>query len=235
MGSVAMDDILNLKNITLIKGDIKNIIKTFNDCEFDAIITDPPYGIGFADYDTSSDIFFELEDEFYRILKDNSWFVFWWAVKKIPEIAKFKKFQYRWMIVVEMKGGNRKSIVGNRVYAPIMIFSKGNPKVKAKMLDMLPALELPQFQGLKIQQSDFKPTYIQATLLKMFGGDRVLDPFAGFGSLLLSALLSDFKGEIIGVESDDRRYEVAKIILNEMTLPQSIPDLIKFFEKCQVS
>ena len=218
------------RNVKLILGDSREVIKEFPDHHFDAIITDPPYGVGFGGYDGrgAEEIFFELEEEFFRVLKKGGWLVFWWSTKKLPDIARLKLFQYRWMLVAEMRGGVGKCMMGDRHYSPIIVFSKGDAKVKSRFSDILPARELPQIEGLRIKQGDFKPTYTQSLLLSMFAGKqgRVLDLFAGFGSLLVASLLTGI-GKVVGIEKDEGRFEVAKRILEEETIPRSIPEMME--------
>jgi len=216
------------RNIELILSDSRERLKLYPDGYFDAIITDPPYGVGFADYDGSAEIFFELESEFFRVLKKGGWFVFWWTLKKLPEISRLTRFTYRWQIVAKFKGSVTKSMIGDRAYAPILLFSKGDAKVKARISDIIPACELPQIEGRKIKQGDFKPTYTQALLLSAFAGreGRVLDPFAGFGSLLLASLLTGI-GRVVGIEKDEQRFQIATRLLKEETVPLPIPDMIK--------
>ena len=225
-------EIFEKKNVKLIHGDIKEEIKKLPDYYFDAIITDPPYGINFDKYDKSNDIFFELEDEFFRVLKKDGWFIFWWTVKKIPEVARFRKFQYKWMIIAEFQGTISKCAIGDRTYSPIFVFAKGEPKVKARIRDTIVAMEMPQILPQKIKQGDFKPTIAQSILLSIFAGKdgRVLDPFAGFGSLLLSSLLTGI-GQVIGIEKDPIRYKIAKLILEQESIPLPIPEMIKKFER----
>ena len=222
-------------NVKLLLGDCREVIKKFPDGYFDAIITDPPYGVGFGRYDDTGDVFFELEEEFFRVLKKNGWLVFWWSTKKIPDVARLKLFRYRWMLIAEMRGGTGKCIVGDRHYSPIFVFSKGDAKVRSRHSDILPARELPQIEGSKIKQGDFKPTYTQSLLLSMFVGKdgRVLDPFAGYGSLLLASLLTGM-GEVVGVEIDRGRFDVAKEILEASSIPAPIPELSKRTRKQEV-
>ncbi len=218
------------KNVKLILGDSREIIREFPDSCFDAIITDPPYGVEFDGYDRrgAEEVFFELEEEFFRVLKKSGWLVFWWPTKKLPDVAKLKLFQYRWMLIAEMKGSVGKCAVGDRHYSPLLVFSKGNAKVRSRCSDILPARELPQIEGLRIKQRDFKPTYTQSLLISMFAGKngKILDPFAGFGSLLLASLLTGM-GEVVGIEKDEERFDVARRILEEETISASIPELLE--------
>ena len=201
-------------NVVLVLGDAREVLKTVPDAFFDAVITDPPYGIGFEDYDSEKDVFFELEEELFRVLKKDAWLVFWWATKRIPEVSKLRLFKYRWMLVAEMKGLSRKGPLGDRNYAPIFVFSFGNPRLKRKIPDIIPAIELPLIDPRNIRSEDFKATYCQALLLSAFAGEngQVLDPFAGYGSLLLASLLTK-SAFVFGIEKNPNRFEIAKAYL----------------------
>lgn len=203
--------------ITFYNADCREILKTFPDNHFDTVITDPPYGINYnKKYDKSNDIFFDIEEELYRVCKPDAWLVFWWSIKKIPDIAKLKLFEYKWQIIAKFQGTVSKSIIGQRFYAPIFVYAKGNPKVKRKIGDEILATELPFAIDEKIRQGDFKPTLTQAYLLDTFAGENktVLDPFAGFGSLpFVVGLFPNTVKQIICIESDTHRYNVALDII----------------------
>jgi len=152
--------------IELILGDSKEELKKIESNSIDIIVTDPPYNIGFAKYD-NSDIFFELEEEYYRVLKPNSWFVFWWSTKRIPEISKLKLFKYKWMIICWFHSTYSKCSVGDRTFTPIFVYTKGEPKIVYKRTDSILAEELPIVQT-KIKSGDFKPTFALSQLLLIF-------------------------------------------------------------------
>jgi len=220
------------RNVCLFRGDCRDILKKFPDSYFDAIITDPLYGLQFDSYDNSNNVFFELEDEFFRVLKKGGWFIFWWTIKKVPDISKLKRFIYKWMLIAEFRTSCAKSVVGDRTYIPIFVFCKGDGRINMRLCDSLPARELPQIEGVKIKQGDFKPTYAQALLIQMFAGKegKVLDPFAGFGSLLLASLLTGV-GNVVGIEKDPLRFQVAKLLLEEEGIPYSIPEIMEAIEQ----
>ncbi|MEM4971585.1 MAG: hypothetical protein QXE01_10100 [Sulfolobales archaeon] len=56
-------------------GDARELIKEIPSGSVDAIITDPPYGVGKDRFD-DGEVFFELEDELYRVLRDHGWLIF---------------------------------------------------------------------------------------------------------------------------------------------------------------
>jgi hypothetical protein len=49
----------------------------------DAIVTDPPWGVGFDEYDDFK-VFLDVRDELYRVLKNDSWLVFYKVKFKNP-------------------------------------------------------------------------------------------------------------------------------------------------------
>ncbi len=216
-----------LDDIILYQSNAIKVLSKFPDRSVDIIITDPPYGINYNEYDNSN-IFYELEKEYYRVLKPNSWFIFWWTIKKIPEIARLKLFKYKWMIVCLFHSTYSKCILGDRTYTPIFIFAKGEPKVIYRRTDCLLAEELPVIQS-KVNAGDFKPTFALSQLLLMFTKEKniVLDPFMGFGSLGLVCKL--FNRKYIGIEKNKERIEIAKKLISEGKLVKSIPEYLKNF------
>jgi len=200
------------------------------DASIDIIITDPPFGINYfdeqANYDVNPNIFFEVEDELFRVLKNNSWLIFWWSIKCVPDIAKLKKFQYRWQIICEFQGTYSKSMIGDRKYIPIYVYAKGDSKMIYRATDIVYGAELP-FLQVKIKSGDFKPTIAQSQLLCLFTreDDLILDPFCGFGSLLMVCKL--FNRRFIGIDNDEVRVKIARKLLKEMKMSKSLPEMIK--------
>jgi DNA modification methylase len=199
-------------------GDSRDLIKTIPNESIDAIITDPPFGLNMDDFDDEN-VFFELEDEMYRVLKKDSWLVFFYTTKKLFNVFKLKKFEYSWQIIAYFPTTFSKSQLGDRAYTPIFVFKKGNPKVVYRRSDMLIADELPIVIG-KIKNPQFKPTVTISALLQMFTkeGDIVLDPFAGFGSIPL--ICEIFKRKWIAFEIDKRKFEIAKKFIKEQKVSE---------------
>jgi len=198
---------------TIINKDCVEVIKGLPDSSIDLILTDPPYGLGFGEYDNAEN-FYNLEDELYRVLKPNSFLVFYWSVKKLNEpFQRLKRFLYCWQIICYFATTYSKSMLGDRKYIPVLVFAKGaKPKVKSRDSDFVYAVELPVVDG-KIGNALFKPTGATSQLLQMFSreGDLVLDPFCGFGSIPLCCKL--WNRRFIGIEKDERVYKIAKKIV----------------------
>jgi len=210
--------------VLLINADCLEVLPYFPTESVDLIMTDPPYGIGYADYDNSSKVFFKAEEELYRIAKRNSFLIFWWSTKKLLEVSKLKRFEYGHLLIAHFYTTYSKTVVGDRKYTPIFLFKKGNPKLAYRYADVLPTGELPIVTS-KIKSGDFKPTLALTHLLLMFSTEEslILDPFAGYGSLPL--VCSIWNRKCIAVEKDKVRFEVAKRILQERKISKSIPEM----------
>jgi len=183
--------------------DIRKFLKNAEDASFDLILTDPPYGLNKSTFD-DGDIVFQIEHDLYRVLKDDSFFVFYYSVKKLNNIAKFKYFKYLWQIIALFPSSFSKSFVGDRCYAPVLIFGKGKPKVQYRRQDVIPVAEI---FGVKDATNNqlFKPTFTTSVLLQMFHrGGVVFDPFAGFGSICF--VCEQLGIEWVGVEIDPVKF-----------------------------
>jgi len=198
-------------------GDARKLIGELSDRSVDVIITDPPWGVGFDEYD-DLEVFFELEDEMFRVLKDDSWLVFFFTPKHVLELTRLRKFEYVWMMpYLFWPYGtlSRNPIGGQAGYSVVMVFRKGKPKIVTSRRDVLLADEIPVLAEGKIKERQFKPTYTVQVLVTMFTkeGDLVLDPFAGYGSIPLVCEL--YGRRWLAFEIDPVKYAVARKIITE--------------------
>jgi predicted RNA methylase len=198
-------------------GDARQVLKMVPSGSIDAIITDPPWGVGFDEYDDFQ-AFLDVRDELYRVLRDNSWLVFYFTPKRIYDVLPYARlFEYRWMMpyLFESYGTvSRNPLGGQAGYSVVMVFAKGKPRVAFPRVDVLYADELPVVAE-KVREPQFKPTYTTSVLLTMFTreGDVVLDPFAGYGSIPLVCEL--FGRRWIAIEIDPVKFAVAERIIRE--------------------
>jgi DNA modification methylase len=197
-------------------GDARELIKTVPSGSVDCVLTDPPWGVGFDEYD-NFDAFLDVIPELYRVMKENSWLAFFTTPKRIYDFTPLLRyFKYVWMIPYLLKtGATARTPLGNQVtYSIVMVFAKGRPKVRMKRGDLIFADELPI--GVETpNERQFKPTYAISALVSMFTseGDLILDPFAGYGSIPLVCEL--FKRKWIAFEIDPLKFQIArKIVLD---------------------
>jgi site-specific DNA-methyltransferase (adenine-specific) len=209
-----------------ILGDSRVVLKKLPDEVADVIITDPPWGVGFDKYDNFN-TFLDVRDELFRVLKSNSWLVFFFTPKRIYDLVPYlQKFMYRWMIPYVLTGTHSRNPLGSQMsYSIIMVFSKGEPKIFSKRKDVIYAEELPIVEG-NIKEPQFKPTFTVSAILNMFSkvGDLVLDPFAGYGSIPLVCELFDRKW--LSIEIDEVKYKIAKKIITD----KKVSDISKLKE-----
>jgi len=198
-------------------GDAREILRRLPSNSVDATITDPPWGIGIDEYD-NFDVFLEVRDELYRVMKPNSWLVFYLSPKRIYDLTPYlQRFRYVWMIPYVFSGFgtvSRNPLGSQSSYSVVMVFAKGEPRVAIKRRDLIYSDELPVIVE-KIREPQFKPTFVTSVLVTMFTreGDLVLDPFAGYGSIPLVCEL--FNRRWIGIEIDPVKHEVARRIISE--------------------
>jgi DNA modification methylase len=194
-------------------GDARKLIKMIPNESVDLIFTDLPFGLRMDEFDDPK-VFFEIEDEMWRVLKKDAWLVFFYPIKKLPDAFKLKKFEYVWQIICYFPKTYSKSILGDRNYLPILVFKKGEPKIAFRRNDVITADELP-FVVENVKNPQFKPTFTISILLQMFSkeNDLILDPFAGFGSIPIVAEF--FKRRWIAFEIDERKYNIAVKFIRE--------------------
>jgi len=202
---------------TLYLGDAREILKQIPTSSVDAVITDPPWGVGFDEYDDFS-VFLQVRDDLYRVMKPDSWLVFFFTPKRIYDLQPYlQRFTYRWMLVyvfTTMGSFSRNPLGTQAGYSIIMVFSKGEPKIAMKRKDVIFSDELPIVEE-NPREPQFKPTFTVSEVVTIFSrkGELVLDPFAGYGSIPLVCEL--FGRRWIGIEIDPIKYEIAKKIISE--------------------
>jgi site-specific DNA-methyltransferase (adenine-specific) len=198
---------------TLYCGDARELIKGVGDGTVDLVLTDPPFGLGKDEFD-DPEVFFELEDELYRVAREDAWLVFFYATRRLPEAFRLRRFRYAWQFVVMfIRGVPGKSAFGDIKYQSVLVFRKGRPKPVERSSDVLLGEELPGVAGVKPKNPQFKSTLANLRLVSMFSreGDTVLDPFAGFGSVPL--VCETFRRRWIAFEIDPRKFgEAVKFI-----------------------
>jgi hypothetical protein len=148
--------------------------------------------------------------------------VFFFTPKRIYDLQPYlQRFEYVWMMPYIFAGFgsvSRNPLNSQAAYSIIMVFARGEPKIKTSRKDVIYSDELPVVEG-NIKEPLFKPTFTVSALLTMFTGegDLVLDPFAGYGSIPLVCEL--FNRKWVAVEVDPVKYRIAKHIIETRRVP----------------
>ena len=219
----------------LYQGDCLNILKGLPNESVDLILTDPPYNIGYAKWDSFENIE-EISREFKRILKPNgSIFLFagWSFVSNV--IQKFSNdFKLNdWIIWDRIKGrGGKKRLVSTR--EDILWFVKGEEWIFNK--DKAYSTIVKKTGGLgkkngrdtralsnvwtdispivpwskeRCEHPTQKPVSLGLRILDVFTSEDsvVLDPYMGSGSFGVSSIMKGH--QFIGIELDEKYFEMA--------------------------
>jgi site-specific DNA-methyltransferase (adenine-specific) len=230
-----------MSDIKLIHGDCLEKMGYIPDGSVDCIITDPPYNIGYADWDIFGNIE-ELSSEMFRILKnDGSLFLFsGWSFVATVITKVDKKFKLNdWIIYDRIKGrGALKRLVSTRedllwyvksdkwtfnkslAYSTIKKKTGGlglkngqqNRALSNVWTDISPIVP---WSSERVNHPTQKPVQLMERIVSVFTNEynTVLDCFMGSCSTGIACLNTN--RNFIGIEKDDKYFEVAKKRIEE--------------------
>lgn len=200
--------------VTIYVGDCRDILPRLQ--SVDAIITDPPYNVG---YEYGEDVDDNQTESDYQGWC-HSWF--WWCKRKSNRIAVspgianlgtwHKIEQPDWVLCWHKPAAMGRCRFGFSNWEPVIAYGK---PAKAKN-DVFQATIKPDpsIDGHPCP----KPLKWGQELVAMFSdeGDTVLDPFAGSGTVLVAAKYSGRKA--IGIEINEEYAKIAAKRLEQGTL-----------------
>jgi DNA modification methylase len=209
-------------SIELICGDCLVEMKKIPDKSIDLVLTDPPYGIGFADWD-NIDFFPFMENlyiEFMRILKDRCIAFIWFPKKKIYQL---EKLTFKFDVFICTKNFAQKRIYDVLIdcWVPILMFSNGKSRnVKCKgsgknwfMINTANTSKnscRPKNIGHPTPKDPDLCKYILRSASKQ--GETVLDPFMGSGTTGMAC--KELGRNFIGIEISPEYFKIAERRIN---------------------
>lgn len=209
----------------IFNGDCISIMRGFKEESYDAIITDPPYGINKEKIEGDEDltIFFKSISEFKRLLKPGAFCATFSSIKHLPDIIEQFKlcgFLYEWMYICYINNGMVRGRMGFSCYMPILIFSRMGEGVKSKIHSQLRDVCELSASAEKLNSRIHpyqKDTRFISPLIKAITpeGGKILDPFCGSGSIVLSAIQNGFNAD--GIEIDTEYFNLASKRINGYT------------------
>lgn len=218
--------------INLLHGDCLELMKTIESGSVDLILTDPPYniarknnfttmgrrGIDFGDWDKGFDLFSYI-DEIPRLLHKDGSVVIFNAWKNIGEIAKYAeskglviKDMLRWEKSNPMPRNRDRRYITDYEIAVWLV----NTKSKWTFNRQHEMYQRPEFRGSittnseRVDHPTQKPLWLMEDILKIHSNenDTIMDMFMGSGSTGVAC--KNLNRRFIGIEKDDKYFEIAK-------------------------
>lgn len=208
-----MTDVGNLLN-TVQCCDALELLRQLPDASVSSVISDPPYGAGIADWDT------EIPPQIYltECLRVSSGAVVWFGGRVTGDIRAFMQYEPipDRLLIWHVTYSNVPFAESGIYYRwhPIYCWRLPDQRVIARDI-----LEYPQNgKGNWWHHPATKPIELMKTLVSAFGGDTVLDPFAGSGTTLVAA--RDLGKQYIGC---DKEPEYVDIINRRLAADYTLP------------
>lgn len=231
----------------LIKGDCRDVLKTFGDRSFNLIIADPPYGVGADSFGDQASTGHNYKDDPEFVWKE----LMPAAIEQFERVTALDAFMYlfcayegfeRLKLMVELAGWKvwPRPIIWNKLNNGMVPVPKKGPrysyecvlyayKGSRNVVKEASADVLTYAPPKKLEHGAQKPAALYADLLARVAlpGDKVLDPFAGSGTVFLAA--NNLRLQATGIELGDANYNLALTRLTQKVESERIdlaPDLV---------
>jgi DNA modification methylase len=185
-------------------------MKELPDKSIDLVFTDPPYGINKVGIknDESLEVYYKSLPEIYRILKDNCFFITFASIGRLPDFFLNNPFRYRWQYIIYINNGMVRGSIGFNRYISVLVFQKGNAKIKKPLLDIFECSTSSKQCKERTHPTEKRLDAIKK-LIPAFSkeGDIIIDCFCGTGNILLGS--KELKRNFIGIEIDKKYCEIA--------------------------
>lgn len=205
----------------LINGNCIEELKKIPDGTIDCCITDPPYGINKLGITNDEDlsVYYQSLKEIYRVLKDNSFFITFASIGRLPDFFLNNPFIYRWQYIVFINNGMVRGSIGFNRYISILIFQKGKAKIKHPLLDIFECSTSSKQCKQRTHPTEKRLDVIEKIIPAFTKeGDIVLDCFCGTGNILLGC--KNLKRGYIGIEIDKKYFDIAETKLKVIEVKQ---------------
>jgi len=194
------------RGLTIYHGDCRAILPTFADGEFGSVVTDPPYGIGFADWDIPPDS--AILQECLRVAEGS---VVMFGGAKPESLAVFLGLSPRPDRMMVWNCSNSASGWPGIVYAlhPLWVWRVPRPVPWGIMHDVITESVTPgELAAHKaVGHPTWKPVRLMEPLVRVFGGRSTLDPYMGSGTTLVAAAKLGIPA--CGVEREEKYCRMA--------------------------
>jgi adenine-specific DNA-methyltransferase len=224
---------------TIYHGDCREILPQLP--KVDLVLTDPPYGTqglggGYGrrqlhsidgrlgrtiKNDEDLSIVMEVAPSLYRLLNDDGWCMAFCAARRMVEVAQIfqlSRFQYFGEVIWD-KGAPGLGYSIRYSHENALVFKKGDPETPDSALFSI-IRETISHQDSHNKHPHEKPVRLWRSAIGL-GGETILDPFCGSGSVLVAAKQMGKKA--VGIEAEEQWCEAAAKRLQQEYLPLTTP------------
>lgn len=192
--------------VTIYLGDCRDILPLLP--PVDLVLTDPPYGIGKAIWDSQfPDWMFPLlvaKAKVYGIMPGTG------NLLHLP--PSIGTAIYRWTLAVRIINGVTHGAFGFQNWIPCVVWCDPLVKLGANVQDCTEIA----IRGEMPDHPSPKPLDAIRWLIERLPGNTILDPFMGSGTTLRAA--KDFGRKAIGIEIEERYCEIAAERMSQAVL-----------------
>ena len=180
---------------TLYNADCLDVLPTLEAGSIDAVITDPPYEVDYADWDVFNGQWLEAARQAAKV------------VAFTPGIVNVCRYPPpTWILCWAKPGSTRRNITGGfNHWEPVLMYGKRRVWVDYKNLPVISNIH----KG-KIDHPCPKPVKLAEWLVEILSdpGDVILDPFMGSGTTGVACLNTGRR--FIGIELDPGYFDIAR-------------------------
>ena len=201
----------NIGDATLYLGDCLEILPTLG--QVDAVVTDPPYGIGFSKYESHPDRPDDYESLLLPAIKQCQNLCqgpqMWWQA--MLNCEKWHKwFPRGWRLFAACKGFYQiRPVQLQYGWDPVVCFGFGKSKHKTSLRDWHVS-QMPKFGGGRESISHPCPRPLPQLMFivaGLEGIESILDPFMGSGTTGVAC--ANLGRKFIGIEIEEKYFDIA--------------------------
>jgi site-specific DNA-methyltransferase (adenine-specific) len=187
--------------VTIYHGDCREILPTLPDNSVDLVLTDPPYGVDKAEWDSAFDLSPLLQID--RLTARMGLMPGIWNVLKCPQF--FGKLEYKWILAAHLINGMARSAIGFGNWIPCLVYDSDGSSYRQDG----DCREVIVGTTIKPDHPSPKPESAMAWFIARLSiqGETILDPFLGSGTTAYCA--KKLNRKCIGIEIEEKYCEIA--------------------------
>jgi len=196
--------------IVIYHGDCRDILPLMHPDSADLVLTDPPYGVDKAEWDTEFPTWWL--DDAARIAPVLG------VMPGIPNILRLPhaigRLEYRWTLAAHIVNGMTRDAMGYGNWIPCLVYAADGVSLYRQASD---AGRVIIGREPKPDHPSPKPYEVMRWLVASLPGQRLVDPFMGSGTTLRAA--KDLGRQAVGIDVNEAHCATAVRRLQQSVLP----------------